>query len=131
MLIKNLVRALKEVGEFDQIGPHSGISRWQGQMRGKRYMVDFAPDREDWNQFDTDQDAEYFGIWVNRRQLQVLTFCEGDWTLEEFPDAGYFNWNLDLLIEQFPDGTIGGMILIQSQTAKMIINDRSQLKVEV
>jgi len=58
-----------------------------------RYVVDFAPDFKSggWAQYDTDQDAHYFGVWVNRSMRAILTYAEGDWTLEELPnDQEYF-----------------------------------------
>jgi hypothetical protein len=35
-----------------------------------------------WKQYDTNQDFAYFGIWVNDETLQVMTFAEGDETLQ-------------------------------------------------
>ena len=32
-------------------------------------------------QFDTDQDAHYFGVWVNRKEMVTVTYAEGDLTL--------------------------------------------------
>ncbi len=58
----------------------------------ERYEVDFADDykAEGWQQFDTSQDAPYFGVWLNPRHRAILTYCEGDWSLEECPtDAHY------------------------------------------
>jgi hypothetical protein len=45
-----------------------------------RYFYDFGI-CQSWTQYDTDQDAWYFGIWVNQEKLQILTFAEGDETL--------------------------------------------------
>jgi len=46
---------------------------------GSRYYYDFECKRGDgWQQFDTDQDAWYFGIWCNPKKLQILTYAEGD-----------------------------------------------------
>ena len=44
---------------------------------------DFAADfkSEGWKQYDTDQDAHYFGVWVNIDKLLTLTYAEGDWSL--------------------------------------------------
>lgn len=59
----------------------------------ERYIVDFAPDfkPEGWIQFDTDQDAHYFGVWVNPSKLMTLTYAEGDWTLVVCMTAGNYN----------------------------------------
>jgi len=47
---------------------------------GSRYMIDFAEDYflEAWQQFDTDQDHSYFGVWINKKKLMTLCYCEGD-----------------------------------------------------
>ena len=35
-----------------------------------------------WEQYDTDQDAWYFGVWVNKTERKVFTYAEGDRILE-------------------------------------------------
>ena len=45
-----------------------------------RYEIDFSL-TPGWLQYDTDQDADYFGAWVNPSDLLILTYCEGDWEL--------------------------------------------------
>ena len=45
-----------------------------------RYFFDVivcSPERG-WEQFDTDQDFAYYGVWVNRSAMQVVTYAEGD-----------------------------------------------------
>lgn len=37
---------------------------------------------EGWDQYDTDQDAWYFGVWVNIARRKVFTYAEGDRILE-------------------------------------------------
>jgi len=48
-----------------------------------RYHYDFGQmtAKNGWKQYDTDQDASYFGVWVNIEKRQTFTFCEGDTTL--------------------------------------------------
>lgn len=48
----------------------------------ERYVIDFADDFRDegWQQYDTDQDAHYFGVWVNPVLFQTLSYVEGDWS---------------------------------------------------
>ena len=43
-----------------------------------------------WTQYDTDQDASYFGIWVHRDNLEVVTFAEDDLTYFKARDAEAF-----------------------------------------
>lgn len=49
----------------------------------ERYLIDFAEDfhTDEWAQFDTWQDAPYFGVWHSRKLMMSLTYAEGDWSL--------------------------------------------------
>ena len=46
------------------------------------------------DQYDTDQDAPYFGIWVNRETLETVTFAEGDTTKVHAPNQSAFDAEL-------------------------------------
>lgn len=48
-----------------------------------------------WQQWDTSQDASYFGVWVHRDLRQVLTFAEGDITIVECPDDEHFKAEIE------------------------------------
>lgn len=45
-----------------------------------RYLFDFneCTTESGWVQFDTDQDASYFGVWVHPERREILTYAEGD-----------------------------------------------------
>ncbi len=45
-----------------------------------RYLFDFkyCMSSDGWKQFDTDQDASYFGVWVHIENRWTVTYCEGD-----------------------------------------------------
>ena len=47
---------------------------------GDRYRFDFnlCLPFNGWKQYDTDQDAWYFGCWVNVIELSVVSYVEGD-----------------------------------------------------
>lgn len=45
---------------------------------GSRYVYDNRLLAQGWEQYDTDQDASYFGVWVNRELRAIATFAEGD-----------------------------------------------------
>ena len=55
-------------------------------MSMNRYVFDFNL-KDGWQQYDTDQDAWYFGIWVNLKTLQTLTYAEGDVVLITAPSV--------------------------------------------
>ena len=75
-------------------------------MPSERYLIDFADDftAEGWEQFDTDQDANYFGVWVNPTTRQTLTYCEGDWSLVCCPDAASYNAEIQSCIDLYGEG---------------------------
>lgn len=52
---------------------------------GDRYAYDFSMChyKKGWAQIDTSQDASYFGSWANPETLTILTYCEGDVTLQK------------------------------------------------
>ena len=50
-------------------------------LYGSRYPFDAVLCKEGWEQFDTHQDANYFGVWVHYEKLQTITYCEGDISL--------------------------------------------------
>ncbi len=56
-----------------------------------RYYYDNRLKSEDgWEQYDTSQDAWYFGVWVNLRTRKTFTYCEGDLILVESPTQESF-----------------------------------------
>jgi hypothetical protein len=54
------------------------------------YDADLCATRKGWRQFDTDQDACYFGFWVNVQERKTFTYCEGDRILVECPTRQSF-----------------------------------------
>jgi hypothetical protein len=97
---------IKANGTQSQTGIGSAIYRTFHPS--ERYMIDFADDftAEGWEQFDTDQDAHYFGVWVNPKTRQVLTYAEGDWSLTESPDHQLYNAEIQRMIEFYGEGFI-------------------------
>ena len=62
---------------------------------GNRYLFDFGPGfraftgvekKDGWAQYDTTQDAWYFGVWVNISHRIILTYAEGDVIINRFED---------------------------------------------
>lgn len=62
---------------------------------GDRYWYDFEALGKEWKQFDTDQDASYFGVWVDLAGRRTFTYAEGDRTLVECPSAESFKAELE------------------------------------
>jgi len=51
-----------------------------GGRGGDRYTYDFdlCIPSKGWTQYDTTQDAWYFGMWVHVADRKIFTYCEGD-----------------------------------------------------
>jgi len=47
-------------------------------LEADRYIFDFNLDSQIWEQFDTDSDAWYFGTWLNKSELRIFQYAEGD-----------------------------------------------------
>lgn len=66
---------------------------WDAFWSSSRYEVDSCEDfhTDGWKQYDTEQDAHYFGVWVNPTRLMILSYVEGDWYLKILSDAVAYN----------------------------------------
>lgn len=58
-----------------------------------RYKFDFTEctSAKGWQQYDTDQDASYFGVWVHAKDRKTLTYAEGDVGVVECPTQESFD----------------------------------------
>ncbi len=67
----------------------------------ERYIIDCAQDRntDEWKQFDTWQDAPYFGVWTSRKLLCTLTYAEGDWSLVKCNNEAAFDMELNEIVD--------------------------------
>lgn len=66
-----------------------------------RYIFDFdhCTHKAGWSQYDTDQDAPYFGVWVHPGDRLIVTYCEGDLTLASCATADAFKAELAHMAE--------------------------------
>lgn len=62
-----------------------------------RYRYDFTLCRssDGWKQYDTDQDAPYFGVWYHTERRETVTYAEGDEIRVKCPTAESFRAELD------------------------------------
>jgi len=98
--VKTVINWLKS--QTSEVHKHGIIHR--GFYPTERDIIDFAPDFKGWTQYDTDQDAHYFGCWVNKVKLLVLTYAEGDWTLMECETVERFNAQITSMNEFYNEG---------------------------
>lgn len=69
-------------------------------------LVFSGAEEADWCQYDTDQDAWYFGVWCNGRTREVLTYAEGDLTLQRYRDAAAYNAGIQEMNDFYGEGFI-------------------------
>lgn len=50
----------------------------RGSHRADRYYYDRTLLAQGWQQYDTEEDAWYFGIWIHTEKLEAFTYTEGD-----------------------------------------------------
>ena len=74
------MRTILELIDANGHKPHTFFAN------GDRYAYDFKRCRsaDGWRQFDTHQDAWYFGIWYHPERRVVVTYAEGDEYIEVY-----------------------------------------------
>lgn len=83
----------------DEQAKHKLVEWGYPWMGGSRYPFD--ENLKGWEQFDTPQDASYYGIWSSTERKAVVSYTEGDVTLVVAPDEksfqaevrGLWDWN--------------------------------------
>jgi hypothetical protein len=107
MKVTDLISTLFEYTEEKRIPrPPFRSKVFRAFAPGQRYCVDFADDfkSDGWEQYDTSQDAHYFGCWVNPLRRMILTYCEGDWTLTVFEDYMAYNGEIASMNQFYEEG---------------------------
>jgi hypothetical protein len=76
-----------------------------GNLDADRYRFDFKYCKREngWRQYDTNQDAWYFGVWVHEGDRVTVTYCEGDLTMTHSPDGDTFRRELASMAEFYGD----------------------------
>lgn len=73
-----------------------------------RYVFDmhFCSYDKGWAQFDSRQDASYYGHWINPEKRQIVSYCEGDVSKFTFDnDDEMIEW-----VQEFKDNENLGFI---------------------
>ena len=105
-----IIDRLKRMSEQSADIKDSGVAviRWacytaQAIGAEDRYKFDFVycTPALGWEQYDTKQDAWYFGIWVNLKQRAILCYCEGDLSLAIAHNDQELKAELDETAEMF------------------------------
>ena len=126
--VNHFCKRLIELGEKDNHPNPQGNTVHRFFLSAERYLIDFATNfrAEGWQQYDTDQDAHYFGVWFNHKSLRVLSYAEGDWTLVSCLDAEHFNAEIEALNEFHLDGFAFKTIDTETGQVTTYVQNRSE-----
>lgn len=110
--VSKIVKKIRTTNYMDKYKNERGSTVHRMLSPSERYVIDFADDfgSEGWMQYDTDQDAPYFGVWVNPLKFMTLTYAEGDWTLIEATGTKGYNEEIDIMNEFYGEGKIATAI---------------------
>lgn len=76
----------------------SNIWSYFSMVIPNRYHFDYVLHPVDgWEQYDTTEDASYFGIWINREARVIVSYAEGDISLTQSPTDEIFSVELQRL----------------------------------
>ncbi|MNF42298.1 hypothetical protein D3C84_233440 [compost metagenome] len=74
----------------------------RGSHQADRYYYDRTLLAQGWQQYDTEEDDWYFGIWINTERLETFTYAEGDTCHVIAPNAEAFRAELARLYQYHP-----------------------------
>lgn len=112
--------AKTEINKFGNIIERNFI------LSGDRYSYDFQKCKAEdgWKQFDTNQDAWYFGIWCNQKKLQIMCYVEGDEILTKCKDAESYNKELKEMEEFYGSPPPAFIVIDTNRKTKTEIFDK-------
>lgn len=133
MKVQSLVEALRKQGKADAAPNDRGNTVIRSFMPSSRYVVDFAEDftAEGWLQFDTDQDAHYFGVWVNPTKMLTLSYAEGDWTLVICPSVTAYNAEIEDCCRFYGEGKVATVIDMRERSTTVYRQDRAAFFINI
>ncbi|QTL93864.1 hypothetical protein [Aeromonas jandaei] len=100
-LLRRAKKALK-VGRIPLELTVTGCRIDRGSHQADRYYYDRTLLAQGWQQFDTEEDAWYFGIWINTEKLETFTYAEGDTSHVIAPSVEAFRAELARLYQYHP-----------------------------
>ncbi|MFQ2239879.1 hypothetical protein ACK31Z_05980 [Aeromonas dhakensis] len=100
-LLRRVKKALK-VGRIPLELTVTGCRIDRGSHQADRYYYDRTLLTQGWQQYDTEEDAWYFGIWINTEKLETFTYAEGDTCHVMAPNVEAFRAELARLYQYHP-----------------------------
>lgn len=92
--------------------------------QGERYGYDLRLCAAGWRQYDTNQDAWYFGVWVDVEGRRVFTYAEGDRCLVECPTLESFRAELDEMSRFYGEPPAFAVAISDDGTVTRFVEER-------
>ncbi|WP_438403891.1 hypothetical protein, partial [Aeromonas veronii] len=99
--LRRVKKALK-VGRIPLELTVTGCRIDRGSHQADRYYYDRTLLAKGWQQYDTEEDAWYFGIWIHTEKLETFTYAEGDTSHVIAPNLEAFRSELARLYQYHP-----------------------------
>ncbi|EHA1069099.1 hypothetical protein I8Y05_004258 [Aeromonas hydrophila] len=103
--VLKLLRRVKKAHKAERIPFEltvTGCRIERGSHQVDRYYYDLTLLAQGWQQYDTEEDAWYFGIWINTETLETFTYAEGDTSHVIAPNVEAFRAELARLYQCHP-----------------------------
>lgn len=125
MKLENRIQWLRDnAGNAERVDGVHNYKFFRATVSGvERYEIDFSM-TAGWLQYDTSQDASYFGIWVNPETLQTLSFAEGDYLFCEHRTPESFNAEIEHMNDFYDTGFIAKAIC--PETGEMTVYEQNR-----
>ena len=96
---------------------------------GDRYKFDFkyCEGSRGFTQYDTTHDAPYFGIWVNLKELSVVSYVEGDIYVKLLNSAEDMKNELDDMNSRYEEMAAFTVIDVENGKVTEIYNERPRI----
>lgn len=75
------------------------VHRWHDDADRYRYDFKLCTTERGWRQYDTVQDAWYFGVWVHPEERLIVTYAEGDVSKVSCPTPESYHAELHAMAE--------------------------------
>jgi hypothetical protein len=109
---------------LDEVTSH-GDPILRRRFEGDRYTFDGGPCHgNDWEQWGTDQDAWYFGIWVHQPSRTIVQFIEGDLSIVRCADAERFRAEVERMEAHYGAPPIAFIVIDHDGSRTNYISDR-------
>ena len=119
---------MREQAAHQWTNPHGHLVWTLHLSDYQRYSFDFqhCTCQHGWRQFDTHQDAWYFGIWIHDTRRHIVTYAEGDLTVMECLDHESFLEELKHLHSVYGDAPPIALVLDEAGDLLQVYDEQAR-----